>query len=143
WKRKQALFEAVRRDPYRAFERADSDLRGDKEVALVVVGIYGPNLEHVSAALKDDEEVVERAIGNLGMAIGSASDRLKGNRTFIIKAILCGCKGLGFDWVYPFSRASAELRGDKSIAMLALGMGEFSLEHASAELQDDDEIVEL
>ena len=146
-----------------AIKHASARLRGDKEIILAAArkGNSATVLSFASTELQDDREVVLHCVENDGDAIKHASARLRGDKEIILAAarkwnsdtvlsfastelqddreVVLHCVKNGRDAI---KHASARLRGDKEIILAAAGsVSDTVLDLASAELQDDREVV--
>ena len=88
---------------------------------------YGYVLEHASAELKANREVVLTAVVQNGGALRHASDELKANREVVLVAVAQN----GF----ALECASAELKVDRDVVLAAVTQEGTALRYASAELQ--------
>lgn len=68
---------------------ATVDVHTDKDNALDAVTIDGANLQHCSADLQDDDEVVRAAVMASGFALEFASTRLRSNVDIALLAVTC------------------------------------------------------
>ena len=116
-----------------ALEHASAELRADREVVLAAVQQNGMALQYASAELQADREVVLAAVQQHGGALQYASAELRADRDFVLAAV----KQNG--WV--LRRASAELRADREVVLAAVKQNGEALRFASAELQADREVV--
>ena len=108
---------------------------GDKQLVLALINsvLNASALRLASDPLKDDKEVVSKAVGLSGSSLRYASERLKDNREVVISAINNSSKAFEF--------ASPRLQNDKNIALLAIRYHGDNLEFVSAKLLADKEIV--
>eukprot|EP00931_Biecheleriopsis_adriatica_P066147 TRINITY_DN40552_c0_g1_i1.p1 TRINITY_DN40552_c0_g1~~TRINITY_DN40552_c0_g1_i1.p1 ORF type:complete len:473 (-),score=61.54 TRINITY_DN40552_c0_g1_i1:12-1430(-) len=150
----QGLPEESKNDPQMAldvarhgFQRgwASPALMADRNFVMQLVAL-GNELEFASDVLRDDEQIVTLAIGFDGGALAFASDRIQDNRTIVIAAINCN-KAESVQHmqlsVDPFSFASARLRNDREVALIAVGRRGWSLQHMSDSLRDDPDVVRI
>lgn len=81
----------------------DKELLEDKGFVLKILEINGLALKHVSAKLKNDKEVVMKALQNsAGFALKYASKQLRADRDVVNESIK--------KWKAPLKYASPELR---------------------------------
>ncbi|MCX6987428.1 MAG: DUF4116 domain-containing protein [Chlamydiae bacterium] len=109
----------------------------DKETALELVGLYGSRLDCVSPALKDDEELVLVALENNPKALEFASDRLKNNREFFLKAL----ERWRSDCPPILAWASTELRKDRELVAAAVILNGYNLDYVDDSFKADREMV--
>jgi len=99
------------------------------------VSQYGEALEFASAALRNDKEVVLKAVAQDGCALEFASDELRNDKEVVLVAVT--------QWGYALKYASAALRNDKEVALKAVARGDYTypamaaLRLASVKLQAD------
>ena len=93
----------------------------------------GMNLEHASAELKSDRELVLEAIKQNGFALYFASETMKADRGVVLEAV----KIYGL----VLNHASEELRADREVVLTAVRQHGYALQHASAELRRDRGVV--
>ena len=101
--------------------------------ALKTVRENGQMIVFLSKELKDDEEVLLEAGGNYDMAFLSASDRLKNDRTFILR--FAQRNGLVLQWVGPV------FQDDKEIVVAALQQNRRAYWYVSQGLQHDPDVL--
>jgi|GEM_PF-853325 len=118
------------------------DLRDDKEIALLAVSCfhicYRCPLQFVSLRLRDDEEVVFKAVETNGKNIHFASHRLS-TKYEILSMAIRGPRGLNKEEIKKF--ITAEMRNDKTVMMEVVKKAGTTLEIASPLLQDDEDII--
>ena len=120
---------------------ASKRLRDDKEVVLKAVKIYSSNFKFASKRLRDDKEVVLEAGKDMSCftSFKYASKRLRDDKEVVLKAVNNYPSNIRF--------ASERLRADKEIVLIAIddltgdGFYGCNIEFASMELRDDKEIV--
>lgn len=69
------------------FASEPEELRSDRDLALALVSQDGHFLEYVSPALRDDQEVVRRAVRATPMSFAHASDTLRADRDFVLSLV--------------------------------------------------------
>ena len=65
-----------------ALQHASARLKDDKDVVLAAVAYYGNALRYVSARFKDDKDVVLAAVAQVDYALEHASGRLQNDKAF-------------------------------------------------------------
>ena len=118
-----------------ALRLASDPLKDDKEVVLKAVGLSGSSLRYASERLKDNREVVISAINNSSKAFEFASPRLQNDKNIALLAIKYHGDNLKF--------VSAKLLADKEIVLAAVQNTGSAFEYASAKMQADKEILLL
>ena len=129
-----------------AIKHASARLRGDKEIILAAAtGEYGKwnysatVLNLASTELQDDREVVLHCVKNGGEAIKHASARLRGDKEIILAAAT-GEYGKWNSYTV-LSFASTELQDDRDVVLHCVKNDGYAIEHASARLRADKEII--
>jgi hypothetical protein len=125
-----------------ALEYASETLQADHEVVLNTLGPYGFALAHASPDLLDDEAFMMAAVAKYPFALRAASFRLRDNIAVVGVAAVQGNAGM-------LAFASVDLRKHKGLVLAALshvdpivyGADADGLQHASAKLQADPEVV--
>jgi hypothetical protein len=118
-----------------ALRLASDPLKDDKEVVLKAVGLSGSSLRYASERLKDNREVVISAINNSSEAFEFASPRLQNDKNIALLAIKYHGDNLKF--------VSAKLLADKEIVLAAIKNTGSAIEYVSAKMQADKEILPL
>ena len=119
-------------------EDASSELQDDRDVVLHCVRRCPAAIEHASARLRGDKEIIlAAATGEYDEALKFASAELQDDWDFVLHLVKVPWRGDAVKY------ASARLRGDKEIILAAIeeGFSMFALKYASSELQDDREFV--
>lgn len=106
----------------------------NKEKVLNKVQEYGMQLEYASDELKNDKDVVEKAITSCGAAIKFASKELKNDKDLAIKAVQQ--YGLALEYL------PNELKNDKDVVLEAVSKHGAAIKFASNELKNDKEVIE-
>ena len=106
----------------------------NKEKVLNKVQEYGMQLEYASDELKNDRDVVEKAITSCGAAIKFASNELKNDKDLAIKAVQQ--YGLALEYL------PNELKNDKEVVLEAVSKHGAAIKFASNELKSDKEVIE-
>lgn len=162
--------ERLRKDPLfvrrmlevcgRNIEFADDWMKRDRGFVLAAAHAGSRILEHVPAQFTDDEEVMLQVIGENGFSLRDASERLRTDKGFILKALDMGLYYSAIEGplsgdrdvvlramqVHPheFKEIPAVFRGDREIALAVLsrkgGYGRY-IEYCSEALRDDPDIV--
>ena len=112
---------------------ASHSLRNDFEVVMKAVNRNGRNLQFASKSLKKDREIVMAAVQKTGTALDYASKELKNDREIVMVAV----RSSG----YALQYASKQLKNDREIVMAAVQDAGYALKFASEELKKDREIV--
>jgi len=89
----------------------DSSL-ASKELALRVVSSYGGALEHMALPLRDDRDIVSKAVAQNALALAWASERLRADEAMVMQAVKKN--GAALQW------ASDVLRRNEEVALLAI-----------------------
>ena len=110
-------------------------LKDNYEIIIKAISIDGRTLQNASNRLKNNYEIVKLAVSNNGSAIEFASTELKNNYEIVKLAV----SGYG----YALKFVSNELKDNFDIVKLAVGKNGYALEFASENLKDNDEIVTL
>ena len=114
-------------------EHASARLRNDKDVVTAAVTNCGYALEHASARLRNDKKVVLAAVRSYGKSIRYASARLRENKDVVLAAVTnCG---------YALRYASVGLCENKEVVTAAVRSHGKALEHVSARLRNDKGVV--
>ena len=121
-----------------AIEHASARLRGDKEIILAATTEFWHSatvLNLASTELQDDRDVVLHCVKRRGDAVKHASARLRGDKEIILAAVK--------EWnsAKVLNLASTELQDDREVVLECVKNGGNAIEHASARLQDDREVV--
>jgi hypothetical protein len=162
--------ERLRKDPLfvrrmleicgRNIEYAEEWMKRDRSFVLAAAHAGSRILEHVPADFTDDEEVMLQVIGENGFSLKDASERLRTDKGFILKALDMGLYYTAIEGplagdrdvvlramqVHPheFKEIPAVFRGDREIALAVLsrkgGYGRY-IEYCSEALRDDPDIV--
>lgn len=134
-----------------------STLKSQRSFALLAVETAGMSLEHVSAELLEDKQVVLAAVTSNGLALQFASQTLKGdeevvwcavnqdpaalsfstfqtNKAFLIRCAKGGCYS-------TLDFADRGLTSDKNFALSLLSVDVATLQHLSEGLRNDCEIL--
>jgi hypothetical protein len=91
---KEVVLVAVQKD-YRAFRRANKELKKDKDFVLKVVSQNGKALMFACKRFRSDREVVFAAVQQCVDAFEAASDELKRDEDFVLKVV--GLNGLALE----------------------------------------------
>eukprot|EP01050_Picozoa_sp_SAG11_P015370 SAG11_NODE_1986_length_3962_cov_4.050220_5_plen_286_part_00 len=126
WTAKADVLAAVARDG-RTLQHASADLKNDREVVLVAVAQNGWALQSASSELRNDRDVVLAAVSQNGWALESAPEALKDDKEVVLAAV--GQFGLALDY------ASARLQNDVAVVLAAAVQDGSALKYASAELK--------
>lgn len=94
------------------FRNLNIILRSDIRVASVAIELDGANLEHASDSLKDNKELVLRAIGNNTQSLRYASKRLCDDREIIFAAVSIAGSAIKY--------ASDRLKDDEELILVAI-----------------------
>eukprot|EP00927_Polykrikos_kofoidii_P025351 TRINITY_DN22792_c0_g1_i1.p1 TRINITY_DN22792_c0_g1~~TRINITY_DN22792_c0_g1_i1.p1 ORF type:complete len:761 (-),score=112.77 TRINITY_DN22792_c0_g1_i1:60-2297(-) len=108
-------------------------LARDRNFVLAAVGVDGLSLQHVSRALRADDEIVICAVRQNGLALKYANKALRGDRIVVSLAVENIPAALKF--------ASTEVRGEREVVMRAVRRAGTALRYASRELRDDKRVV--
>ena len=115
-------------------------LRGDRDVAMLVVKQCGQLLEHCFFTVQDDPEVVREAVKHDDqdrdleyVAFKFASDRLKNS----LEAVEHAVDNNG----HAILHASKRLRENKEVALRAVRQNGYALQHLCEALRDDKDVV--
>jgi Domain of unknown function (DUF4116) len=114
-------------------EFADPLLRNNKDLVLKAVKWRGKNLKYASNSLKNDREIVLAAVKENGLSLKFASNILKANREIVSAAIS--------DTGHALKFASDELKNDKELVLKAVTKSKNAFMYASQELKVDREII--
>lgn len=140
-----------------AFEHASKNLKNNKTMGLAAVKKSWEVLHQLSDQLKDDEDIVLTCVKQYGGSLETASSRLKNDRQFILKAVEKWgtykhishelkkdpeilIKALKVD-PYAFQDTSDPLKNDNKLCLMSVTRQGLLLEFASAELQDNEDVV--
>ena len=116
-----------------ALEHASAELQNDNEIVLAAVSQNGDALQYASAELQNDRDFVLAAVLQNGWALEHASAELQNDREIVLAAVSQN----GYALYY----ASAELQNNRDIVLAAVSQDGHSLEFASAEFKNDRNIV--
>ena len=124
-----------------AIEHASARLRGDKEIILAATTEFWHSatvLNLASTELQDDRDVVLHCVKRRGDAVKHASARLRGDKEIILAAVK--------EWMQVLrhkcsSLASTELQDDREVVLECVKNGGDAIKHASARLRGDKEII--
>ena len=108
-------------------------IKDNKEVMLKAVQIDGYTYCYISDRLKKDKEILIEAVKNYGYALEWASDELKNDKDIVLTAVKKHGGALQF--------ASKNFYEDKEIILTAVKNDGITLLFASENLKDDEEIV--
>ena len=114
-------------------EHASAELKADRELVLEAVKQTGDALYHATEEMKADRGVVLEAVKNSGLALNCASEELRADREVVIKAVR--------QHGYALQHASVELRRDRGMVLEAVKQNGTSLRHAFVEMQSDRVVV--
>jgi len=132
---------------FSSFKRVSKRLRADKEIALAAVYGDAHNLEFLNLDLRDDKEVVRKALsskkwygkyGSVVRAFRFASDRLRDDEG-MVKLILGIYPGNSSYWGLHW--ASERLKDNKPFVREAIKINVNHLKYASKRLRDDKELA--
>lgn len=112
---------AVRRSKGRALEFVSERLKNNFDVVSRAVSNSGKMLEHASDNLRSDRGVVLCAVKNHGCALKYASKDLQNNKEVCVCALKQDKKA--------FTYISSNLRGDKEVILTALGLNDYAREY--------------
>mmetsp|Transcript_54305 Transcript_54305/g.129411 ORF Transcript_54305/g.129411 Transcript_54305/m.129411 type:complete len:283 (+) Transcript_54305:91-939(+) len=90
-------------------------------------------LAHASQEVRDDREIIEKAVQSHWEALQYASEKLRGNRDFILQVASREWAALGF--------ATQELKQDRDFILSVVSNNWLTLAHAAKHLRDDREII--
>lgn len=121
------------------FRFISPDLLNNRDFILSLEPKYGYaiDLEYVSDQLRDDREIVLRAVTRSNSQLEFASEKLQNDKDVVFTAL----QHYGY---YAFQYASAELRNDKEFVMRILSdpkIFSYSFDYVSDELKRDREVV--
>lgn len=118
-----------------AFTFASEELRKRSELAWVAVGNCpcGRALEAASVELRDEHDLVKRAVSRVGRALQFASERLRSDRDLVLLAIATCQEALSW--------ASADLRNDSVVVLAAVRQCGTALAWASVEVRTMRDVV--
>jgi hypothetical protein len=116
-----------------ALQFATEQLKDDSEIVLKAIQENGMALKFASERLKDDPEIVLKAVQKYGGALEFASERLKDDAEIVLKAVQKYGGALEF--------ASKRLKDDKEFVLAAIQENGMALQFATEQLKDDSEIV--
>jgi tetratricopeptide (TPR) repeat protein len=116
----------------KALRKFDIRLRSDRCFVRWVLEVQGFNLDFVCDEFKNDEGLVFLAAWQTPLAFQFASSRLQGDRAFVRRLLTA-------PYEEGIPRKLQNLRGDNGVSLPS----GWVLEFASAELQDDYEMVSL
>ena len=157
---KDVVLEALRNNCHSMCDASDA-IKGDKHFILraleVCPGRHSPSMvRHISEKLKDDEEVMFKALSIQHFAFSYASERLRSSREFVMRAIQdygkileFACDELQYDEEIlqimqdkgHLLYASEEMRDNKEFVLNALCKNVEALQYASSRLTADREVV--
>ena len=115
-----------------SYKNSSDELKNSRGFVLDCVKIIGSVLQDAPEIFRDDEEIVWSGLSNSGYTLKFASDRLKDNKKFAMKALE---KSSIFEFL------SENLRNDKEIALFAVQKDGYFLMNASKRLKNDQEVV--
>mmetsp|Transcript_47062 Transcript_47062/g.86259 ORF Transcript_47062/g.86259 Transcript_47062/m.86259 type:complete len:420 (-) Transcript_47062:114-1373(-) len=106
--------------------------------AIVYQELRGPQdcsiaLQLESEAMRDNEDVLLRAVARDGTALRYASEAMKGNRKVVLRAVEQN------GWALQY--ASDEMRGDPEVVLQAVRGEGMALQYASAAMRSDRDVV--
>jgi hypothetical protein len=117
-------------------------IQGDTEFFRTVVKLNGLVLDSASNELKENRELVLDASIENPFALQFASDKLKGDKTFILDAIdTIKKKSLSSDTSLPLKFASDKLKEDRDFISKIIKINPLALQYASNELRGDRDLV--
>jgi len=134
------------------FEHASKDIREDYDCAMAVVRQDGRDLRLASEALLDDKRVVMAALseGRYPYALRYASPRLQDDIELgryalrrvqrLVREVYSGI-AIGLDAHCVLEDLSPRLKDEKAFVLLAVEIEPFSVQHASARLRDDFDVI--
>jgi len=111
------------------------DFLNDRDVCLALVMRKGTNLEFLDFNIKNNDEIVEKAIKNNPSAFKYASDELKGNKEFVLSVVNC----LGF----PYEEISKPLMDDEDFIAKAFeeNANYYLMKYISERLKDNEDFL--
>jgi hypothetical protein len=110
-------------------------LRNDRDIVLAAVQQNGRALEFASAALQNDREIVLAAVQRDGYALRDASAALQNDRDIVMAAVQQNG--------YALRDASTALKNDREVVLAAVQQMGYTLDFASEALQSDPELQRL
>mmetsp|Transcript_34875 Transcript_34875/g.81521 ORF Transcript_34875/g.81521 Transcript_34875/m.81521 type:complete len:383 (-) Transcript_34875:20-1168(-) len=119
-----------------ALEGADANLRDDKEVVMAAVQQSGYALDSASLRLKDDKEVALAAVSQAGSALQYASPQLRRDLDVVSAAFRNDHEALTYA-----AKDAQDLWANRVFVMDAVAYCGSSLQYASPQLIDDEEVV--
>lgn len=105
----------------------------NRKMLIILLKMYGNNLQKLTDKQKDDQELVEAAMSSYKATFEYASNRLKADKDFVKKIVLN--KGSLIKY------ASDDIKDDFECAKIALEKSPFAYPHLSARLRDDEELL--
>jgi hypothetical protein len=104
-----------------------------REFVLDILSSNGRLLCYASDDLKNDEQVVSRAISKNGLALEYASDALKNNLDMVYYAVQCHGSSLQY--------ASKPLQRNKKVILAALKQNKAAYKHVPKECKNDIDVL--
>lgn len=125
----------VKNNPYLEFiaKAYISTYPKDTDICRIMVQISGRLLEHTSAVLWNNPEIVWLSVQQEGSALRFASDALKNNETIVMAAV-------SQNW-FALTYASTQMKDNEAIVTAAVTQNGYALSDASKRVQDNYEIV--
>jgi hypothetical protein len=118
------------------YVRLPNELKTNKQFALAATGRAGKDtLKYFSDTLRDDEEVVLKAVARHEMEMRHASLRLQTSKTFVLDAV--SVNGRCIYWVAP------EFRSDKEVALAAVRQNAAAFKFLIDTLKADKDILQI
>lgn len=115
-----------------SFRNFGKHLKNDKELVFRAVSLNCFNLGHVSEKLRDNDELVDLAISKNGATIGYASKRIQDNKEFVLRAVKNNAAA-----IYGVSE---RLKDDKQIIKEVLKKGPEDFKAASERIKANKEM---
>lgn len=104
------------------------NLINDKELFEVAVEKYGKALCHAGEQLQDDKDLVLKAVNQDAWATHYASERLQNDKDVAMASVR--------NYPGSLSWVGEEMKNDKEVVLEAYKKDNFTLQHASKEIQD-------
>lgn len=128
-----------------AFQHASERLKRNRQVVLAAVRQDARHLaDALDARMRDDEEIVLAAVSQNGGVLQYASERLKSEKDFVMKAVCHSTKGTS-DSEDPtrlvFAYISEDFKTDREVVLAAVRRTGMALKFAPKDFQNDREIV--
>jgi len=121
---------------WRALKYAHSKLRGSVDIVSVAITQDGRALKFATAGCQNNEQVVARAAHQHGSSIQYASELLRGDKSMALIAMRCYSS-------HALRYVTPELQNNKEVVLESVRYNGLSLEHASAALRSDIDVVRV